>query len=105
MISLISFTYLVAEKDMPCDAFKIWCDVVKTLDANEKQKGIATWFNARHGIILGSEYLEYVFDVVDEETGEIEEQVLSVSVEMNKLMVANNWYPKSIQQAFKKYKS
>ncbi len=54
MISLSSFTYLVAEKDMPCDAFKIWCDVAKSLDAKEKQKGISTWFNARHGILLGS---------------------------------------------------
>ena len=89
---------------MPCDAFKIWCDVVNGLSVDEKQKGLSTWFNARHGIVSGSEYLEYSFDVVDEESGELVEQVLSVSVEMNKLMVANNWYPKSIQQAFKKYK-
>jgi len=105
MISLSSFTYLVAEKDMPCDAFKIWCDVAQTLDAKEKQKGLSTWFNARHGILSGSEYLEYKFDVVDEDSGELIEMVLSVRVEMNKLMVKEGWYPKSIQQAFKKYKA
>lgn len=103
--SLSSYTYLVAENDMQCDAFKIWCDTVSGLDCKEKQKGVEVWFNARHGIVKGSQYLEYKFNVVDEETGELIEQVLSCRIDMNKLMVKHNWYPKIIQQAFKKYKA
>lgn len=105
MISLTSFTYLVAEKDMPCDAFKIWCDVVGQLDVKEKQKGLGTWVEARYGILAGTKYLEYTFNVVDEETGEIQEQVMSCRDDMNKLMVKQKWYPKIIQQAFKNYKA
>lgn len=105
MISLSSFTYLVAEKYMPCDAFKIWCDVVNELDVKQKEKGIEIWFAARKGIIQGTQYLEYKFDVLDEETGELQEQVMSCRIDMNKVMVKNEWYPKIILQAFKKYKS
>lgn len=105
MISLTSFTYLVAEKDMPCDAFKIWCDMVGQLDVNEKQKGLGTWVEARHGIITGTKYLEYKFDVLDEETGELTEMFMSCRIDMNKLMVKNEFYPKMILQAFKKYKT
>lgn len=105
VFSLSSFTYLVAEKDMPCDAFTVYLDVCKSLDIKQKQVGISTWFKARHGIKTGESYLEYRFNVIDEETGEVEEQVLSVLPEMNKLMVANEFYPRSILQAFSNYKS
>ena len=105
MISLTSFTYLVAEKDMPCDAFKVWCDVVNELSVDEKQKGLSTWFNARHGIVSGSKYVEFKFDVVDEDSGEVNEMFLSCRIDMDRLMEKHNWYPKIIQQAFKKYKA
>jgi hypothetical protein len=105
MISLNSFTYLIAEKDMQCDAFKIWCDVVKDVEVKQKQKGISIWTQAWRGIEKDQQYLEYKFDVVDEESGEMEEQVLSVRIDMNKVMVDNGWYPKIIQQAFLKYKA
>jgi len=105
MISLNSFTYLIAEKDMPCDAFKIWCDVVKDIEVKQKQKGISIWTQAWRGIEKDQQYLEYKFDVIDEESGELQEQVLSVRIDMNKVMVDNGWYPKIILQAFLKYKA
>lgn len=105
MISLSSFTYLTAENDIPCEAFKIWMDVVKDVENNKKEKGISVWTQAWKGILKDSQYLEYKFDVVDEESGEITEQVLSCRIDMNKVMVDNGWYPKIILQAFQKYKS
>lgn len=105
MISLTSFTYLTAEKDIPCEAFKIWCDVVGGLDVKEKQKGIDVWAQGWKGILKGSKYLEFTFEVIDEETGEVAYQILNVNPDMNKVMVDNGWYPKIILQAFFKYKN
>ena len=103
--TLTSFTYLVAEKDMPCDAFRVWVDSVGMFDLKQKEKGIGTWSKAWKGISAGEQYLEYTFEVVDEETGELTEQVLSCRIDMNKVMVKNNLYPPIIQQAFKNYKA
>lgn len=105
MISLKSFTYLVAENDMPCDAFRVWIDSVNSFDVKTKEKGISTWSKAWKGIEKGEQYLEYTFEVIDEDTGELTEQILCCRIDMNKIMVKNNLYPKIIQQAFKKYKS
>lgn len=103
--TLTSFTYLIADKDMPCDAFRVWIDTVSGLALKQKEKGISVWSNAWKGISVGEQYLEYTFEVIDEETGELTEQVLSCRIDMNKLMVKNNLYPPIIQQAFKNYKS
>lgn len=103
MISLTSFTYLVADQWIKCDAFTIWCDL--KLKYPEVQKGINVWFQGWRGIGTGDQYLEYKFDVVDEETGEVTEMVMSCRIDMNKLMVKQGWYPPIILQAFKKFKA
>lgn len=90
---------------MPCDAFKVWLDIVDGLKVEDKIIGIGTWSKAWKGILQGEQYLEYKFEVVDEDSGELLEQFMSCDVSMNKLMVKQNWYPKIIQQAFQKYKS
>lgn len=105
MISLVSFNYLVAEKDMPCDAFRVWVDSVGLFDVKTKEKGISTWSKAWKGIEKDEQYLEYKFEVIDEDTGEIIEQYMNCRIDMNKIMVKHGLYPKIIQQAFKKYKS
>ena len=104
MISLVSFNYLVAEKDMPCDAFRVWVDSVNLFDVKTKEKGISVWSKAWKGIEKDEQYLEYKFNVVGEETGELTEMFMNCRIDMNKIMVKNNLYPKIIQQAFQKYK-
>lgn len=101
VFKLISFTYLVSNADLNCDAFDIWLDIVTRMDVKGKQKGMSTWFNARHGILSGSSYLEYSF--VDEQSGEM--LIMNCRIDMNKFLADNKLYPPIIQYAFDKFKS
>jgi len=100
LIQLLKYELLTADKHMQCDALTVRLDMSKTLTIEQAFKGIETWFNARKGISIGDSYWHY--DFLDNETGEILE--MNCRIDMNKLMVENDFYPPYIKNAFKKYK-
>jgi hypothetical protein len=103
---LSSFTYLVAEEDMRCDAFGVWNDLSHLFTLEQKSKAIGTnWFEARHGILKGETYLRYEFLEIDQFSGEvIQEYFFNCKIGMNKTMVRNKLYPNTMKLAFKNYK-